>query len=54
MESKEMFLIFYSKVRLWSMDFIENGVQTKVLDFLLKGKAMVYRFYRKWSANKST
>ena len=35
------------------MDFIENGVRRSVLDFLLKSKAIVYGFYRKWSAQKS-
>ena len=35
------------------MDFIENGVRRKVLYFLLKGKAIVYGFYRKWSPQKS-
>ena len=44
MESEEKFLIFDSKVRLYSMDFIENGVRRKVLDFLLKSKAIVYEF----------
>ena len=34
------------------MDFIENGVRKKVLDFLLKSKAIVYGFYRKWSPQK--
>ena len=34
------------------MDYKENGVQTKVLDFLLKSKAIVYGFYRKWSPKK--
>ena len=36
------------------MDFIETGVQRKALDFLLKSKAIVYRFYRKWRAKKSS
>ena len=31
------------------MDFIDNGVCTIVLDFLLKSKAIVYGLYRKWS-----
>ena len=31
------------------MDFIENGVRGKVLDFLLKSKAIVYGFNKKWS-----
>ena len=35
------------------MDFIENGVRKKVLDFLLKSKAIVYGFYRKWTPQKS-
>ena len=35
------------------MDCIEIGVRRKVLDFLLKGKAIVYGFYRKWSQKKS-
>ena len=35
------------------MDFIENGVRRKVLDFLLKGKAIVYGVYTKWSPQKS-
>ena len=35
------------------MEFIENGVHRKVLDFLLKSKAIVYAFYRKWSQRKS-
>ena len=34
------------------MDFIENGVRRKVLDFLFKSKAIVYGFYRKWSQKK--
>ena len=54
MESKENFLIFYSKVRLWSMDFIENGVQTKARDCLLKSMAIVYGFYRNLSPKKSS
>ena len=29
------------------MHFIENGVRGKVLDFLLKSKAILYGFYRK-------
>ena len=45
MESTEKFLISFSKVRLESMDFIENGVQSKVLDFLLKSKSIVFRYY---------
>ena len=36
------------------MVFIQNGVRRKVLDFLLKGKAIVYAFYRKWSQRKSS
>ena len=36
------------------MDFIENGVRRKVLDFLFKSKAIVYAFYRKWSQRKSS
>ena len=36
------------------MDFIESGVSRKVLDFLLKGKAIVCGFYRKWSPQKSS
>ena len=36
------------------MDFIENGVCRKVLHFLLKSKAIVYRYYRKWSAKESS
>ena len=36
------------------MDFIENGVRGKVLDFLLKSKAIVYGLYRKWSQKKSS
>ena len=36
------------------MDFIETGVRKKVLDFLLKSKAIVYGFYRKWSQKKSS
>ena len=35
------------------MDFIENGVRKKVLDSLLKSKAIVYGFYRKWTPQKS-
>ena len=35
------------------MDVIENGVLRKVLDFLLKSKAIVYGFYRKWSPHNS-
>ena len=31
------------------MDFIDTGVRKKVLDFLLKSKAIVYACYRKWS-----
>ena len=54
MESEEKFFIFCSKVRLWSMDFIENGVRRKVHRFLLKSKAIVYRLYRKRSPNKSS
>ena len=34
------------------MDFIENGFRKKVLYFLLKSKAIVYGFYRKWSPQK--
>ena len=34
------------------MHFIENGVRGKVLDFLLKSKAIVYGCYRKWSQRK--
>ena len=34
------------------MHFIENGVRGKVLDFLLKSKAIVYGIYRKWSPQK--
>ena len=36
------------------MDFKENGVHRKVLDFLFKSKAIVYGFYRKWSQRKSS
>ena len=36
------------------MDFIENGVHRKGLDFLLKSKAIAYGFYRKWSPQKSS
>ena len=36
------------------MDFIESGVSRKVLDFLLKSKAIVYGFYRKCSPKKSS
>ena len=36
------------------MHFIENGVKGKVLDFLLKSKAIVYAFDRKWSQKKSS
>ena len=36
------------------MDFIENAVRRKVLDFLLKSKAIVYGLYRKWSQRKSS
>ena len=37
------------------MDVIENGVRRRrVLDFLLKSKAIVYGFYRKWSQKKSS
>ena len=36
------------------MHFIENGVRGKVLDFLLKSKAIVYGFYRKCSQKKSS
>ena len=36
------------------MDVIENGVRGNVLDFLLKSKAIVYGFYRKWSPQKSS
>ena len=36
------------------MEFIENGVRRKVLDFLLKRKAIVYGVYRKWSPLKSS
>ena len=35
------------------MDFTEIGVRKKVLYFLLKSKAIVYGFYRKWSPQKS-
>ena len=52
MLSAEKFFIFYPKARLESMDFIEKGVRRKVLVFLLKGKAIVYGFYRKWSPQK--
>ena len=38
MDFNEKFLMFYSKLRLLSMDFIENGVRRKMLDFLLKSK----------------
>ena len=34
------------------MDFIENGVRRKVLDFLLKTKSIVYGIYRKWSPKR--
>ena len=54
MECEETFFIFYSKVRLYSMDFIENVVRRKVLDFLLKSKAIVNRFYRKCSPQKGS
>ena len=53
MESEEKFLISFSKVRLESMDFIENGVRRRVLHCLLKSKAVVYGFYRKWSPQKN-
>ena len=53
MESVEKVFIFYYKVRLESMDFIESGVRRKVLDFLLKSKAIVYGFYRTCSPQKS-
>ena len=53
MESAEKFIVFYSKVRLWSMDFIENGVPRTVIHFLLKSKAIVYGFHRQWSPQKS-
>ena len=36
------------------MDFIDNGVQRKVLHFQLKSKARVYGFYRKCSPQKSS
>ena len=36
------------------MHLIENGVRGNVLDFLLKSKAIVYAFYRKWSQKKSS
>ena len=36
------------------MVFKQNGVRRKVLDFLLKSKAIVYGFYRKWSPQKSS
>ena len=36
------------------MEFIENGVQRDFFDFLLKGKAIVYGFYRHWSPQKSS
>ena len=36
------------------MDFIEHAVCRKVLDFLLKSKAIVYGFYWKWSPQKSS
>ena len=35
------------------MHFIENGVRGEVLDFLLKGKAIVYGVYTKWCPQKS-
>ena len=54
MESKEKFFIRYSKVTLQSIDFIENRVQGRVLDFLLKSKAIVYGVYRKWSPLKGS
>ena len=34
------------------MDFIENGVHRKVLDFLLKSKAIVFRLNRKGKPKK--
>ena len=34
------------------MVFIQNGVRKKVLDFLLKTKAIVYGIYRKWSPKR--
>ena len=34
------------------MDFIENGLQRQVPDFLLKSKAIVYGMYRKWSPKR--
>ena len=36
------------------MDFIENGVRRRVLDVLLKSKAIVYGCYRKWSPQKKS
>ena len=36
------------------MDFIKNAVRRRVLDFLLKSKAIVYAVYRKWSQKKSS
>ena len=36
------------------MEFIENGVRRKVLDLLLKSKAIVYGFYRKWTSKTSS
>ena len=53
MESEEKFVISFSKVRLESMDFIENGVRRRFLHFLLKCNAIVYGFYREWSPKKS-
>ena len=54
MESAEKFIVFYSKVRLYCIDCIENGVRRNVLVFLLKSKAIVHEFYRKWSQKKSS
>ena len=34
------------------MDFIETGVRKKVLDFLLKTKAIVYGIYRNGSPKR--
>ena len=34
------------------MDFIENGVRRKVLDFLLKSKAVVSKLNRKRNPKK--
>ena len=53
MESKEKFFIRYSIVTLQSIDFIENRVQRRVLDFLLKSTAIVYICYTKFSPKKS-